>query len=70
MKRRRERTLRHRLNRVLHARRGQGMVEYALIASAILIGLFVTGVIFLPTMIRAYSIYYGSFYAILNLPIP
>ncbi len=51
-------------------RRGQGMVEYALIVSFLLGGLVTMSIIFLPTMIRAYDIYYRSYYAILNLPIP
>jgi hypothetical protein len=51
-------------------RRGQSMVEYALIVSFIVIGGTVFGVIFLPSMIRAYDIYYKSFYAVLNLPVP
>jgi hypothetical protein len=46
------------------------MVEYAIIAACILGGLIATSIIFLPTMIRAYNIYYQSFYVILNLPIP
>ena len=49
---------------------GQSMVEYAIIAACILGGLIATSIIFLPTMIRAYDIYYKSFYAVLNLPIP
>jgi hypothetical protein len=51
-------------------RRGQGMVEYALIVSFLLGGLVTMSIIFLPTMIRAYDIYYRSYYAVLNLPIP
>ena len=50
--------------------RGQSMVEYAVIAACILGGLIATSIIFLPTMIRAYDVYYKSFYAVLNLPIP
>jgi len=46
------------------------MVEYALIVSFLLGGLVTMSIIFLPTMIRAYDIYYRSYYAILNLPIP
>lgn len=60
-------------NRTAHRRkrrRGQGMVEYALIVSFLLGGLVTMSIIFLPTMIRAYDIYYRSYYAILNLPIP
>lgn len=53
-----------------HRRRGQGMVEYAIIVSFLLGGLVTMSIIFLPTMIRAYDIYYRSYYAILNLPIP
>lgn len=49
---------------------GQSMVEYAIIASCILGGLVAMSIIFLPTMIKAYDIYYKSFYVILNLPIP
>jgi Flp pilus assembly pilin Flp len=56
--------------RLLRGRRGQGMVEYAIIASCILGGLISMSIIFLPTMIRAYNIYYKSFYVILNLPVP
>lgn len=56
--------------RRLRDQRGQGMVEYAIIASCILGGLVSMSIIFLPTMIRAYNIYYKSFYVILNLPIP
>ena len=54
----------------LRDQRGQGMVEYAIIASCILGGLISMSIIFLPTMIRAYNIYYKSFYVILNLPVP
>jgi Flp pilus assembly pilin Flp len=56
--------------RLRHDRRGQSMVEYAIIASCILGGLVAMSIIFLPTMIKAYNIYYKSFYVILNLPIP
>jgi hypothetical protein len=56
--------------RLLRNQRGQGMVEYAIIASCILGGLIFMSIIFLPTMIRAYNIYYKSFYVILNLPVP
>ena len=56
--------------RLLRDQRGQGMVEYAIIASCILGGLISMSIIFLPTMIRAYNIYYKSFYVILNLPVP
>lgn len=58
------------LERILHDQKGQSMVEYAIIAACILGGLIATSIIFLPTMIRAYDIYYKSFYAVLNLPIP
>ena len=66
-KKKRKKKLRRRL---LHNQRGQAMVEYAIIASCILGGLISMSIIFLPTMIRAYNIYYKSFYVILNLPIP
>ncbi len=56
--------------RLLRNQRGQGMVEYAIIASCILGGLISMSIIFLPTMIRAYNIYYKSFFVILNLPVP
>ncbi|HOX45178.1 MAG TPA: hypothetical protein PK668_16400 [Myxococcota bacterium] len=46
------------------------MVEYALISVLMFGGLATAGMIFLPNMIRAYNIYYKSFFAILNLPIP
>ena len=66
-KKKRKKKLRRRL---LRDQRGQGMVEYAIIASCILGGLISMSIIFLPTMIRAYNIYYKSFYVILNLPVP
>jgi Flp pilus assembly pilin Flp len=56
--------------RLRRNQRGQSMVEYAIIASCILGGLTAMSIIFLPTMIKAYDIYYKSFYVILNLPIP
>ena len=60
----------HWWQRLHRDRRGQSMVEYAIIASCILGGLVAMSIIFLPTMIKAYNIYYKSFYVILNLPIP
>lgn len=62
--------LKKKMNRILRDQGGQSMVEYAIIASCILGGLIAMSIIFLPTMIRAYDIYYKSFYVILNLPIP
>jgi hypothetical protein len=59
-----------RLLRRLRRRSGQAMVEYAVVATLILGSLTTAGIIFLPSMIRAYNIYYKSFYAVLNLPIP
>lgn len=50
--------------------RGQAMIEYALVSVLLFGGLASAGMIFLPNMIRAYNIYYKSFYAILNLPFP
>jgi Flp pilus assembly pilin Flp len=70
VKGKRRRLKKKRLNGLLRDRRGQSMVEYAIIAACILGGLIATSIIFLPTMIRAYNIYYQSFYVILNLPIP
>jgi hypothetical protein len=52
------------------ARRGQAMVEYAVVVAMLLGGLALMSLIFLPSMLRAYDIYYKSFYAVLNLPIP
>jgi hypothetical protein len=46
------------------------MIEYALVSVLLFGGLASAGMIFLPNMIRAYNIYYKSFYAILNLPFP
>ena len=54
----------------LRRRSGQAMMEYAVVATLILGSMTTAGIIFLPSMIRAYNIYYKSFYAILNLPIP
>ena len=65
-----EKKRKKKLRRRLRDQRGQGMVEYAIIASCILGGLISMSIIFLPTMIRAYNIYYKSFYVILNLPVP
>jgi len=48
--------------------RGQAMVEYALVAFAIITAF--TGIVyyFIPEMMDAYQIYVDSFYFILNLP--
>jgi Flp pilus assembly pilin Flp len=70
MKRLRKKRRKKLRRRLLRGQRGQGMVEYAIIAACILGGLISMSIIFLPTMIRAYNIYYKSFYVILNLPIP
>lgn len=56
--------------RLLRRKRGQAMIEYAVVATLLLGSLTTAGIIFLPGMIRAYNIYYKSFYAVLNLPIP
>jgi Flp pilus assembly protein TadG len=58
------------LQRLRRGRRGQAMVEYALISVLMFGTLASAGMIFLPNMIRAYNIYYKSFFALLNLPIP
>ncbi len=58
------------LERLRRGRRGQAMVEYALVSVLMFGTLAAAGMIFLPNMIRAYNIYYKSFYALLNLPIP
>ncbi len=58
------------LRRLRRGRRGQAMMEYAVVVTLMLGSLITAGMIFLPSMVRAYNIYYKSFYAVLNLPIP
>jgi Flp pilus assembly pilin Flp len=58
------------LRRLRRGKRGQAMMEYAVVVTLMLGSLVTAGMIFLPSMIRAYNIYYKSFYAVLNLPIP
>jgi hypothetical protein len=51
-------------------RRGQAMIEYTLVAHAILIGGAVMAWPFLVYMMRALSIYFQSIFFIITSPVP
>ena len=49
---------------------GQAMAEYAIVTAVLMGGLIISGFNFLPEFIRAFQLYYDSFYMVLNLPVP
>jgi hypothetical protein len=49
---------------------GQSMAEYSLLMAALMGGLMVMGFDLFPRFIKAFQLYFDSYYVMLNLPIP
>ena len=60
----------HRAIRAIRSESGQATTEYLLLTGLFVFGAGFVGLTFLPRFIRAFQMYFDSYYAILNLPIP